>query len=96
VPELVPADDVGAAELEDASAASGLSTDAAKYAATSSIQIGWISLLPRRSTGVTGASARAAEGGQDPAVAGEDEARRKITCSSRERATSCSISHFAW
>ena len=57
-------------------AASGLSTPAAKYAATSSTQIGWIRCVPGPTIGVTGASfAICGTAASAPPLAAEDEAR---------------------
>ena len=57
-------------------AASGFSTDAPKYAATSSIQIGWIRCVPGPTIGVTGASfAIFLNCPSAPPSAPEDEAR---------------------
>ena len=64
-------------------AASGFSTAAAKYAATSSIQIGWIRCVPGPTIGVTGASFACRRNCcSAPPSRPKTKLGRKITCSS--------------
>ena len=77
-------------------AASGFSIDAAKYAATSSTQIGWIRCVPGPTIGVTGASfAIFLNCPSAPPSRPNTKLGRRMTCSSPDAFTSCSICHFA-
>ena len=76
--------------------ASGLSIEAAKYAATSSTQMGWIRCLPEPTMGVTGERrASCLNCCSAPPLSPKTKLGRKITCSSDEPFTTCSIAHFA-
>ena len=77
-------------------AAASSPTARAKYAATSSTQIGWMRCRPEPTIGVTGARrASLANVGRMPPSVPKTKDGRKITYGIPDAFTSCSICHFA-
>ena len=72
------------------------SSERAKYAPTSSIQMGWIRCSPEPMIGVTGATfASLRNVVRIPPSGPKTKLGRKITCSSPDSRVSRSISHLA-
>ena len=76
--------------------ASGLSSACAKYAPTSSAQIGWMRWRPEPMIGVTGATLASLRNVfRMPPSRAKTKLGRKITWSSPDACTSCSCCHLA-